>query len=254
MFRNKILVNKITLVTISALLSLTFLVSMNLNHQVHAADQFAAGCYTSTDIATPTSTTTTTTPSSSTGSTSGSSSTAPSIMFTKTACMGTKDTGGYPIDAGKYCYVSNTDATTGSTGTFTQTPCQAMTCESGEIAIAKYNADCNVSDPCSVSAVPDQSETCGSSCSSATSANAGTDLCNSIVTQYLDPIILFLGGGVGLVITIMIIVGAIQYITSGGDPNGVAAAKKRIANALIALLVFGLMYALLNFIVPGGLF
>jgi hypothetical protein len=111
-----------------------------------------------------------------------------------------------------------------------------------------------VSDPCDAKLPADQSETCSDSCSSSTSADASTDLCNSIVTNYLDPIILFLGGGVGLVITIMIIVGAIQYITSGGDPNGVAAAKKRIMNALIALLVFGLMYALLNFIVPGGLF
>jgi hypothetical protein len=53
----------------------------------------------------------------------------------------------------------------------------------------------------------------------------------------------------------MIIIGGIQYTTAGGDPNAakVMAAKKRIFNAIFALIAFGLLYAAINFIVPGGI-
>lgn len=58
---------------------------------------------------------------------------------------------------------------------------------------------------------------------------------------------------VGIVVTIMIIVGGIQYTAAGADPNAVAKAKKQIFNAIFALVAYGLMYALLDFLVPGGL-
>jgi hypothetical protein len=205
-------------------------------------DQYSPGCYTSTYS------TSTSGSSASTSTSTSNSTTSTGVTFSgPNPCPSGSDTGSYPFSS-KYCYVE-----TSGSSSYTQIPCVQMTCELGEAAITQYQANCNVSDPCNATNTADQSETCSTSCSSNTSVSSSA-LCNSIVTNYLDPVLLFLGGGVGLVITIMIIIGAIQYITSGGDPNGVAAAKKRIANALIALLTFGLMYALLNFIVPGGLF
>lgn len=96
--------------------------------------------------------------------------------------------------------------------------------------------------------------------SSTSSANSASPTCpysstvqgNCIVTNYIKPAIEFLSAGVGVVIIAMIIVGAIQYSTSGGNPQGEADAKKKIFNALLALLVFIFIYAFLNFIVPGG--
>jgi hypothetical protein len=76
---------------------------------------------------------------------------------------------------------------------------------------------------------------------------------NCIVTNYIHPAISFLSVGVGVVVLAMIIVGAIQYITSAGNPQAVAAARKRIISALLALVVYGLIFALLNFLIPGGL-
>ena len=52
----------------------------------------------------------------------------------------------------------------------------------------------------------------------------------------------------------MTVIGGIQYITSGGDPNHVAEAKKRIANALLALVTWIIIWAFLEWIIPGGLF
>ncbi len=74
-----------------------------------------------------------------------------------------------------------------------------------------------------------------------------------IVERYINPIIRFISMGIGVVVAIMIAIGGLQYSSAGGDPQQVAAAKRRIFNAIFALVGFGLLYAFLNFIIPGGL-
>lgn len=76
---------------------------------------------------------------------------------------------------------------------------------------------------------------------------------NPIYT-YLRTIIRFLSAGVGLVIVTMIIISGVQYSASGGNSDGMQAAKKRLGNAVVALLLFLFMTAILNFLIPGGLF
>lgn len=70
---------------------------------------------------------------------------------------------------------------------------------------------------------------------------------------YLAMIIKFLSGAVGLVIVLMIVISGVQYITSTGDPARVKEAKTRITNAITGLVLFVLMFALLNFLIPGGI-
>ena len=76
---------------------------------------------------------------------------------------------------------------------------------------------------------------------------------NCIYTNYITPGIDFLSVGVGVVVLAMIIIGAIQYSASSGNPQALASAKKRIINAIIALLLYALLFAFLNFLIPGGL-
>ena len=64
----------------------------------------------------------------------------------------------------------------------------------------------------------------------------------------------FLSVGVGLVVVLFIIVSGIQYISSAGNPQGIEAAKGKLTNAIIALLVFIFMFAILQFLIPDGLF
>lgn len=59
---------------------------------------------------------------------------------------------------------------------------------------------------------------------------------------------------VGIVVIIVLIVAGIQWSSAGNNPQQLAAAKSRIVNALLALLVFIFMYAFLQWIVPGGVF
>ena len=72
--------------------------------------------------------------------------------------------------------------------------------------------------------------------------------------SYLLLFINVLSGIVGIVVIMMVVVGGIQYSASAGDPQKVNAAKKRIANALLALVAYIFLYAFLQWIVPGGIF
>lgn len=75
---------------------------------------------------------------------------------------------------------------------------------------------------------------------------------NCGIVRYLVIFINILSAMVGIVVTAVIIIGGIQYSTSGGDPSKVSAAKKRIYNGVISLLAFIFSYAFLQWIVPGG--
>lgn len=74
------------------------------------------------------------------------------------------------------------------------------------------------------------------------------------VEKYLNPTINFLAIIVGLVVTISIVVGGIQYSSAGDNPQATAKAKGRIVDSLVALLAFVLLYLGLQWLIPGGLF
>ncbi len=76
---------------------------------------------------------------------------------------------------------------------------------------------------------------------------------NPIYTLLLD-FLKFLTAGVALVVTTLVVVGGIQYMTAGGNPQNTQAAIMRISNALIGLAVYLFMFAILQWLIPGGLF
>lgn len=75
--------------------------------------------------------------------------------------------------------------------------------------------------------------------------------CNP-VTQYVNPLINTLAALAGIAVVIGIIVGGIQYASSGGDPQKAASGKSHIKNSIIALIAFFFLYSFLQFVVPGG--
>ncbi len=74
-----------------------------------------------------------------------------------------------------------------------------------------------------------------------------------LIKTYLNPAIRFIAAFFGVAVVIAIIYGGIQYGSSGGDPQKVASGKKWIINAIVALVAFFFLYALLNFLIPGGI-
>lgn len=86
-----------------------------------------------------------------------------------------------------------------------------------------------------------------------TSGNCSNVSHCDLIQKYINPFINFLAALVGVVVVMSIIIGGIQYSSSAGDPQAASAAKNRIRNAIIALVTFLFLYALLNFLIPGGL-
>ena len=74
------------------------------------------------------------------------------------------------------------------------------------------------------------------------------------ILNYIVIAINILSALVGIVVVGSIIYGGIQYSMAGSDPQKISAAKERIRNAIIALLVFIFAYSFLNYLVPGGLY
>ena len=82
------------------------------------------------------------------------------------------------------------------------------------------------------------------SCDIATSGAEGTDKVNNLITTIINIFSLV----VGVVAVIMIIVGGLKYITSGGDSGNVTGAKNTILYAVIGLVVVALAQFIVKFV------
>lgn len=83
--------------------------------------------------------------------------------------------------------------------------------------------------------------------------NCDSNTCD-LIQLYVNPFVRLMSVIVGLVVAASLVMGGIQYSTSSGDPQKASAARGRISNALLALFAFAILYAFLNFIIPGGIF
>jgi hypothetical protein len=79
------------------------------------------------------------------------------------------------------------------------------------------------------------------------------DANGGVIMVYAKEIAKLLSGSIGGVIVLMIVISGIQYILSAGSSSRVQAAKSRLTNAIIALVLFLMAFAIINFIVPGGI-
>jgi len=72
------------------------------------------------------------------------------------------------------------------------------------------------------------------------------------IYKILAMIIKILSTGVGVLAVLGIIIGGVIYLTSSGDASRMAKAKKRITEVVIGLIVYGVMFTVLEFLIPGG--
>ena len=77
-----------------------------------------------------------------------------------------------------------------------------------------------------------------------TNLNGGNNLEDTITT--VINVILYV---VGILAVVMIIIGGIQYTTSGGDQAAVTKAKNTILYGIVGLVIAILAYAIVNFVI-----
>ena len=107
---------------------------------------------------------------------------------------------------------------------------------------------------CPVGVDPNDPTKCtplGNGCNNQTEQNC---LKNDPIVTDLNTIVDALSAGVGIVVTIVIILGGIQYTLAGDNPQALTAARQKIINGLIALFVFLFIFTFLEWLIPGGVF
>lgn len=152
---------------------------------------------------------------------------------------------GGPLNASK-CYIVGISAI----------PIQIEAPKSGALCREALAAAPNITPPSPSPSPPGTSATgtagtgrfeCGS--------GTGNDCINdNPIVKDLKIIMNVLSGAVGITVLAVMIFAGIQYSSSGGDPQRVAQAKQRIINAVIALVAWFFLYAVLDWFLPGGLF
>ena len=68
------------------------------------------------------------------------------------------------------------------------------------------------------------------------------------VFQTITNVLLFI---IGAISVIMLIIGGIRYVVSGGDSSAVTSAKNTILYAVVGIVVAILAYALVNFVITS---
>ena len=81
-----------------------------------------------------------------------------------------------------------------------------------------------------------------------------TDVTKNPIWNILLQVIDILTGGVGIVAVLGLIWGSIRWSTAGGNPSQVQQARTIITNVVIGIIAYIAMFALLNFLIPGGIF
>lgn len=82
--------------------------------------------------------------------------------------------------------------------------------------------------------------------------NKGTKLEDNVIVVWLSMIIKFLTVGVGLAAVGGVVYGGFLYLTAQGNSGKTQKGVTTIMNALVGVLLYALTFAIVNFIIPGG--
>lgn len=74
-----------------------------------------------------------------------------------------------------------------------------------------------------------------------------------IIQKYIQPALNLAAALVGLAVTISFITAGIRYASSADNPQKVSEAKQRMVTSAMVLVGFFTFYALMNYLIPGGL-
>ena len=91
-------------------------------------------------------------------------------------------------------------------------------------------------------------------CAPSTNNNGSTGIENTGIGSVLISIINIMAAGVGIMAVGGIVYASVLYASAAGSAEQVKKAKEMIRNVIIGVVLYGLMYGLLNYIIPGGVF
>jgi len=75
---------------------------------------------------------------------------------------------------------------------------------------------------------------------------------NNVIITWLSTIIKFLTVGVGIAATGGVVYGGFLYMSAQGNAGRTQKGVATILNAIIGVVLYALLFAIINFIIPGG--
>lgn len=111
-------------------------------------------------------------------------------------------------------------------------------------------------DPCGSATLKDGQNCCGGVVTTLISCDqtGGGTTENTGIWGVLMLVINIMSAGIGVLAVGGIAYGSVMYASAGGNPEKSKKARLMITNVVVGLLMYILMFALLNYLVPGGLF
>lgn len=112
-------------------------------------------------------------------------------------------------------------------------------------------------DPCGESTLKEGESCCGGVVTSVINCDQSGDtgsIENSGVWGLLLLAINILTGAIGIAAVGGLVFGGIMYSSAGGNPEKTKQAITIITNVVIGIVAYVLMYSVLNYLIPGGLF
>ena len=74
------------------------------------------------------------------------------------------------------------------------------------------------------------------------------------IIVYTKTAIKLASGVVGLLAALMLVVAGLSYITAQGNSDQIRQAKSRLTNTVVGLVLFIMMYGILELVLPGSIF
>lgn len=84
--------------------------------------------------------------------------------------------------------------------------------------------------------------------------NTSSDVSKTGAGSLLVQAINIMTAGIGVLAVGGLVYGAVLYVSAADSAEQVKKARTIIINVVIGIVAYGLMYAILNYIIPGGLF
>lgn len=91
-------------------------------------------------------------------------------------------------------------------------------------------------------------------CNAAKNKAEGGDVTNTGVFKLILFVLNILTAGIGIVAVGAVVYAGILYSSAGDNAAQVQQAKDTIKNTIIGIIAFALMYLILNWLIPGGIF
>ena len=85
-------------------------------------------------------------------------------------------------------------------------------------------------------------------------SSEATSLQDSSIWKTIMMVLQILTAGIGVVATCALGYFAFLYATAGDNSKQTKEAKEKIRNTIVGIVLYGLMYLLIEFLVPGGVF